>query len=100
VDSKIIAFAKLREFPRIPFKATTLVIEPNSGEVVGAQTRELSRFGCFVETANPLPPRSRIHVEIADGEDIFTASGMVAYVTGTGCLQASQTPKVSLRSSH
>jgi hypothetical protein len=73
-----------REFPRIRFKATSLVIEPNSAEVVVAQTKELSRFGCFVKTKNPLRQRSRIHIEIADDSDIFTASGVVAYVTSEG----------------
>jgi PilZ domain len=76
--------AERREFPRIPFKAASLVIDPTSAEVVVAQTTELSRFGCFIQTIKPLPQRSRIHIEIADDADIFTASGVVAYVTGTG----------------
>jgi hypothetical protein len=76
--------AERREFPRIPFKATSLVIDPSSAEVVVAHTTELSRFGCFVQTIKPLAQRSRIHIEIADDADIFTASGVVAYVTGAG----------------
>jgi hypothetical protein len=82
--STIIDVAKRREFPRIPFRATVLVIDPSSAEVVFAHTTELSRFGCFVETPWPLPQRSRVHVEITDGVDIFSASGRVAYVTGDG----------------
>jgi hypothetical protein len=60
------------------------VIDPSSAEVVVGQTTELSRFGCFVQTVKPLPRRFRIHIEIADGGDTFTASGIVAYVTGEG----------------
>lgn len=61
-----------------------VVIDTTSAEVVVARTTELSRFGCFVETLWPLPQRSRVHVEIADDVDIFTASGRVAYVTRNG----------------
>jgi hypothetical protein len=81
---KTIGVAERREFPRIPFKATSLVIDPTSAEVVVAHTTELSGFGCFVQTTKPLPQRSRIHIEIADDADIFTASGVVAYVTRSG----------------
>ena len=84
MDGEALVFAKPREFPRIPFKAPSLVIEPESGKVVVASTRELSRFGCFVETTNQLPRRSRIHIEITDDTDVFTASGVVAYVTLAG----------------
>src|SRR5260370_16778072 len=81
---KTIEVAERREFLRIPFKASSLVIDPSSAEVVVAHTTELSRFGCFVQTTKPLPQRSRIHIRIADDADVFTASGMVAYVTGSG----------------
>lgn len=40
---KTTAIAERREFPRIPFKATSLVIDPASAEVVVANTTELSR---------------------------------------------------------
>jgi hypothetical protein len=76
--------AQRREFPRIPFKASSLVIEPISVKIVVAHTRELSRFGCFVESLTPLPRRSRIQIEITDGGNIFRASGVVAYITTEG----------------
>ena len=76
--------AERREFPRIAFKASSLVIEPKSAELIIAETTELSRFGCFIQTRKPLREKSRIHIEIADDADIFTASGVVAYVTAQG----------------
>jgi hypothetical protein len=82
--SKTTDVAERREFPRIPFKANSLVIDPISAEVVAAHTTELSRFGCFVQTTKPLPQRSRIYIQIADDADIFSASGVVAYVTPAG----------------
>lgn len=73
-----------RRVPRIPFEATSVVAEEGSSHVVVAQTTELSRFGCFIQTIKPYPQGTRVHIEMADGVDIFTASGVVAYVTHEG----------------
>lgn len=73
-----------RRVPRIPFRATSVVAEAGSSQTVIAQTTELSRFGCFVQTAKPHPQGTRVLIEIADGGDVFTASGQVAYVTPEG----------------
>jgi len=73
-----------RRVPRVPFKATSVVTETGSSRMVVAQTSELSRFGCFVQTIKPYPKGTRVHIEMADAGDIFTAYGVVAYVTGDG----------------
>ena len=73
-----------RRVPRIPFKATSVVTETGSSQIVVAQTSELSRFGCLVQTAKPYPQGTRVHIELTDGGDVFTASAVVAYVTGDG----------------
>ncbi len=73
-----------RRVPRIPFKATSVVTETGSSQIVVAQTTELSRFGCFVQTIKPHPKSTRVLVQIADGGDVFRASGVVAYVTTDG----------------
>lgn len=73
-----------RRVPRVPFKATSVVAEAGSSQVVVAQTTELSRFGCFVQTTKPYPQGTKVHIEVAEGGDVFTASGVVAYVTGDG----------------
>ena len=73
-----------RRVPRIPFKATSVVGEVGSTRVVVAHTTELSRFGCFVQTARPYPQGTRVHIEMAEGGTTFSASGVVAYVTGEG----------------
>jgi hypothetical protein len=73
-----------RRVPRIPFKATSVVTETDSSQMVVAQTTELSRFGCFVQTIKPYPRGTRVHIEVSDGGDIFTASGVVAYLTDEG----------------
>src|SRR5437588_2647941 len=73
-----------RRVPRIPFKATSVVTEANSSQMVVAQTTELSRLGCFVQTIKPYPQGTRVLIEVSDAGDIFTASGVVAYVTDDG----------------
>jgi PilZ domain len=73
-----------RRVPRIPFKATSVVAETGSTRIVVAQTKELSRFGCFVQTIKPYPQGTRVHLEMAEGGSTFAASGVVAYVTGDG----------------
>src|SRR2546427_1821819 len=73
-----------RRGPRFPFKATSVVTETGSSQMVVAQTSELSRFGCFVQTAKPYPQGTSVHIELADGGEVFTASGVVAYVAGDG----------------
>jgi hypothetical protein len=73
-----------RQVPRIPFKATSVVTETGSSQMVVAQTTELSRFGCFVQTVKPYPQGTRVHIEIAEAGTTFVATGLVAYVTEDG----------------
>ena len=73
-----------RRVRRIPFKATSVVAETGSARVVVAQTSELSRFGCFVQTVKPYPQGTRVHIEMTEGGNTFVASGVVAYVTDDG----------------
>lgn len=73
-----------RRVPRVPFKATSVVTETDSSRMVVAQTTELSRFGCFIQTAKPYPRGTKVHVEIAEAGTTFIASGAVAYVTDEG----------------
>lgn len=76
--------AERRRVPRIAFNATSVVTETGSALMVVAQTSELSRFGCFVQTVKPYPKGTRVHIEMAEGGTTFVASGMVAYVTREG----------------
>jgi len=73
-----------RRGPRIPFKATSVVAETGSTRAVVAQTTELSRFGCFVQTIKPYPQASRVQIEISEAGTTFVASGVVAYVSDEG----------------
>jgi hypothetical protein len=76
--------AERRRVPRIPFHATSVVTETGSSQIVVAQTTELSRYGCFVQTKKPYPKGTGVHIEMAEAGTTFVASGAVAYVTGEG----------------
>ncbi len=58
--------------------------EIESSRIAVAHTRELSRFGCFVETAKPYAKETKVRIEIADGLEVFTTFGVAAYVTPDG----------------
>jgi hypothetical protein len=73
-----------RRLPRIPFNATSVVTESGSSQIVVAQTSELSRFGCFVQTVKPYPKGTIVHIEMSEGGTTFVASGAVAYVSSEG----------------
>ena len=73
-----------RRVPRIPFKTMSVVAERGSSRIVIAQTIDLSRFGCFVQTPEPYPQGTRVRVEMANDGATFTALGKVAYATGEG----------------
>lgn len=73
-----------RRVPRIPFKATSVVAEIGSTQVLVAQTTELSRYGCFVKTSKPYPQGTRVRIEMAEAGIAFSALAVVAYVAGDG----------------
>jgi len=73
-----------RRVPRVPFRATSVVTEIESSRIAVAHTRELSRFGCFIQTVKPYAKGTKVRIEIADGLDVFTTFGVVAYVTADG----------------
>src|SRR5260370_7766727 len=73
--------ADRRRVPRIPFKATSVVAETGSTRAGVAQTTELNRFGCFVQTIKPYPRGTRAHIELAHAGTTSVASVVVPYVT-------------------
>jgi len=73
-----------RSVPRVPFRATSVVAETGSAQIVVAQTTELSRFGCFVQTTKPYVKGTRVLIHVTDAGDVFVAGGVVAYLTDEG----------------
>ena len=69
-----------RKTPRYPFLAPAAVL-PETGAPVGANVKELSLYGCYLDTASPMTPRSRVLVKIFMPGEYFEANATVAYAT-------------------
>ena len=72
--------AERRRVPRFPFVASAEVVENNSTARMNARVSELSLYGCYVDTINPLPKGASVFIKIFTDEDFIEAKGMVAYV--------------------
>jgi hypothetical protein len=78
VDS--IPGAERRRVPRFPFVASAEVVDSNSKAKLNARVSELSLYGCYVDTINPLPKGASVFIKIFTTIDFIEANGMVAYV--------------------
>jgi hypothetical protein len=69
-----------RRTPRYPFVAPAAVL-PETGVPIGGNVKELSLYGCYLDTASPLAPRSKVLVKIFMPGEYFEANATVAYAT-------------------
>ena len=69
-----------RRTPRYPFVAPAAVL-PEAGTPVGGNIKELSLYGCYLDTTSSLAPRSRVVVKIFVPGEYFEANATVAYAT-------------------
>jgi hypothetical protein len=69
-----------RRTPRYPFAAPAAVL-PEKGAPVGGNIKELSLYGCYLDSASTLAPRARVLVKIFMPGDYFEANATVAYAT-------------------
>jgi len=69
---------------RLRFIAPGLVTEGQRQQTWHGRTRDLSEYGCFVETAIALPKGTNIKLEILHGGARFSASARVVYSTDEG----------------
>ena len=68
-----------RRAPRHPFSAPAVVIS-ESGLPIGGNVTELSLYGCYLDSAAPLAPRTRVLVKIFASDDgYFEAEATVIY---------------------
>lgn len=65
---------------RQPFVATLIAIELESEKQIAGRTRDLSLFGCYVETPMPFVRGAKGRFVVAYGDQTFTAFGKVAHV--------------------
>ena len=68
-----------RRSPRYPFIAAIEITEVMTNTLVRARTSELSRYGCYVDTMNPLPLDTMVQISITHEGRVFQAGGRVIY---------------------
>lgn len=69
-----------RREPRHLFIATVELLEAEVQARIRARTGDLSMSGCYVDTLNPFPVRSKVKVTITHNNESFTALGNVTHV--------------------
>jgi hypothetical protein len=72
--------AERRRVPRFPFVASAEIVDSNSKARMNARVSELSLYGCYVDTINPLPKGASVFIKIFTAVDFIEANAMVAYV--------------------
>ncbi|MGH9764560.1 MAG: PilZ domain-containing protein, partial [Blastocatellia bacterium] len=71
--------ADRRSANRQMFTATAEVVEFLSGARFSTRTMDLGPGGCFVDTTNPFPVGSKVHVKLSNAKSSFETSGLVVY---------------------
>ncbi len=66
-----------RRVPRFPCKASAEVTADGAVEV--SKVTQVSRYGCFLETATPLATGTSLAVRIMNQGKVFAATAMVVY---------------------
>jgi PilZ domain len=65
--------------PRYPFIASAELLEESSGARMKSRISDLSLKGCYVDTVNPLPDGTLVHLRIFTETHSFEAPGTVVY---------------------
>jgi len=65
--------------PRHSFAAAVEVTDLQSEAHLAAHIRDISLFGCFVETAEPFPPGTKLRFRIMRGGATVSGVGRVAF---------------------
>jgi PilZ domain len=72
-----------RIHPRFPFFADAEVTL-RDGTGVRGQIAELSSRGCYIDTLEPIPLRTKLHLRICDGTNTCELHGKVLYMHSGG----------------
>jgi PilZ domain-containing protein len=75
--------AKKRAVLRCQLVASAEVTEPISGTRLSARVSELGLGGCYIETLNPFPDGTLVHLRILRDQGVFEAKAKVVYSQGS-----------------
>lgn len=73
--------ADRRDAPRYPLILIAEVMEIASGIKMMARTSDVSRTGCYLDTLNPSPKGTQIHIRLIRGQETFETDALVVYVS-------------------
>lgn len=68
-----------RREPRYAFIASAELFEAQTASRMSTQVSDLSRGGCYVDTINPLPDGTVVHIKIFTETHSFEADAAVVY---------------------
>lgn len=68
-----------RRVPRFPFVASAELIDESSQAKMNVRVTELSLYGCYVDSANPLPRGSIVSLRIFTESEYFEGRANVVY---------------------
>jgi len=77
VETGSITVAERRGNPRWPFTAGVNVLEPVSGAELHAHTTDLSLGGCYVDSMNPFPTGTEVHLRLTKDDTSFHTKARV-----------------------
>jgi hypothetical protein len=72
-------YLERKRAPRHQFMARIELTDMQSEEHISGHTKDLSLFGCFVETVTPFPEGRQVRLKISRGETHLVAQGKVTY---------------------
>jgi len=68
-----------RRVPRFPFVASVELIEERTSAKMNARVTELSLYGCYLDTVNPLPAGTMVSLKIFTETEYFEGRANVVY---------------------
>lgn len=68
-----------RRAPRYPFVATAEVLPDSSTAVIPVRVTEISLYGCYLETTDPLEEGAKANIKIYAEGKFFEAQATVAF---------------------
>lgn len=66
--------------PRFPFIAEVEVTDSSSGAKLSARVSEIGLRGCYVDSLNPFPEGSLVHIRIHKDDGVFETPAKVIYI--------------------
>ena len=71
----------IRGAPRYSFMVEIELTELQSGIKIKARTKNLSLFGCGIDTMQPFPRGTKVRIELSHGDKYMMADARVVYAS-------------------